>query len=109
MKSLLPGTELPPSQIEQEFHQLAELWRTETGMHSSISKQVQHPAYRQIIDMGEKALPLILRELRERPAHWFSALRAIAKESPVPEGDRTNFEKTKAAWLRWGKDRGLID
>jgi len=41
-----------------------EQWRRETGMHSSVTKKVQHPAYRKIIDMGEKALPWILRELR---------------------------------------------
>lgn len=43
-----------------------------------------HPAYQQIIGMGEKALPLILRDLRDRPTgHWFWALNAITGEEPT--------------------------
>ena len=77
-------------------------------MYSSLSKKFQHPAYRQIVGMGDKALPWILRELQDRPGHWFEALRAIARKSPVPSEDRADPKKARAAWLKWGKDRGLI-
>ena len=78
---------------------LADLWRKETGVYSSVSKKLQHPAYRKIIGMGDKALPWILRELQDHPAAWFEALRAIARQSPVPPEDRTDPKKARAAWL----------
>ena len=43
-----------------------------------------HPAYREIIAMGEPAIGLILAELETRPDHWFEALRALTGEDPVP-------------------------
>jgi len=43
--------------------------------HLSVKKQVRS-AYQQIIDMGLAVIPLILRELEQRPNHWFAALRA---------------------------------
>ena len=78
-------------------------------MTSSITKKVQHPAYRQIIDMGEPALPWILRELRDRPGYWFEALRTIARQTPVAAEVRTDPQRVRAAWLNWGKERGFID
>jgi hypothetical protein len=95
--------------LETRFRELAEQWRRETGMYSAISKKVQHPAYRSIIDLGEEALPLILRELRDRPGHWFTALRALTKESPVPVGERADPKRARAAWLKWGQEQGLIE
>lgn len=40
-------------------------------------KAVSHPAYRQIIEMGQPALPLIFRELERNGGEWFDALQSI--------------------------------
>ena len=93
---------------EKAFAKLAEQWRNETGMLSSLTKKIKHPAYQKIISMGEKAIPWILHELKDRPAHWFAALKAIAKESPVKPSERANPELARRSWLSWGKERGLI-
>jgi type I restriction enzyme M protein len=96
-----------PNNLEEQFIALAEQWRRETGPYSSISRKIQHPAYQQIIGMGEAAVPLILREMRDRPAHWFLALRKIATSPPVTEG--ADMKRATEAWLRWGQQRGYID
>jgi type I restriction enzyme M protein len=93
--------------IGKRFAILAEQWRRETGSYSSISRKVGHAAYQQIIAMGEPALPFILREMRARPAHWFTALRAIAKSPPASEG--SDIGRATAAWLEWGRERGYLD
>lgn len=95
--------------LEARFRELAEQWHRESGMYSAISKKVQHPAYRSIIALGEKALPLILCELRDRPGYWFDALKAIAKESPVLPAERADPKRVRMAWLKWGQERGLIE
>jgi len=67
----------------------------------------RHPAYQQIIALGPPVIPLILRELRERPDHWFWALNAITGEDPV--GPEDDFDQAVEAWLRWGRERGYLD
>jgi len=91
-----------------KFHQLAALWQKETWFLSSIEKVSTHPAYQQIIGMGQDALPFIFQELAQRPAHWFWALSAITGEDPIPETDSGYVEKMAQAWLSWGKQHGYL-
>lgn len=93
--------------LQKRFAALAGQWRRETGASSSISRKVEHPAYQKIIAMGDAAVPLILRELRDRPAHWFTALRAIVESPPPNEG--SDIARATAAWLGWGKEHGYIE
>ena len=95
------------NRIRAEFAALAEQWRRDTMHLSVISQKVIHPAYLRIIGMGEFAIPLLLEELRERPSHWFVALKATSGEDPVPVGASPLL--AREAWLNWGKRKGYID
>jgi hypothetical protein len=66
-----------------------------------------HPAYRAITNMGDEAIPLLLRELETRPHFWFAALREITGEDPVKEQDRGHLENMRQAWLEWGREQHL--
>ncbi|MEY2493854.1 MAG: hypothetical protein QOJ45_346 [Verrucomicrobiota bacterium] len=90
----------------QIFEGLRQKWENETAIDSSVAKKSMHPAYQRIIGMGPDVIPLILRDLRRRRAHWFWALNAITGDSPA-DGEST-VECAIDAWIRWGKDRGLI-
>jgi hypothetical protein len=90
------------------FAALADQWRRETGLHSSISKKVNHPAYQKIIKMGEAVLPYIFAELHERPGHWFAALEAITGASPVKSANATDMRGATEAWLQWGRKNGYV-
>lgn len=92
---------------EQRFQELSRQWKEATLVTSSITEMATHPAYQQIIGMGQDALPFILAELRCQPDHWFWALRAITGEDPVPDGDRGKLERIAQAWLEWGRRRGV--
>lgn len=102
------GRFIDPS-LEREFKSLVEQWRRETMSISSLSDMVLHPAYYQIIGMGRDILPLLLRELKERGGHWFLALRAISRQNPIRKEDRGKVKKMVQAWLKWGKENGLLD
>ncbi len=65
-----------------------------------------HPAYQQIIGMGDAALPFIFQELRRDPDHWFWALKAITGEDPVAASDRGQLDKMTTAWLDWAGRHG---
>lgn len=95
-------------ELASRFRDLTGHWKEETAFLSSPDDIAMHPAYQQIIGLGSAALPLILCELEREPGHWFWALRAITGEDPVPASDRGRTSAMAAAWLAWGRGRGLI-
>ena len=67
-----------------------------------------HPGHLKIIGMGEPALPLILREMRDRGGHWFLALESIAGENPILDEHCGYVPLMKEDWLQWGRERGYL-
>lgn len=94
--------------IEQLFARLTREWEEATRFISSMTEMATHPAYQRIIGLGPAALPLIFRELRRNPDHWFWALKAITGEDPVPPATRGNLGGMTEAWLQWGTERGFV-
>ena len=90
----------------QKFQALATTWRNEAQALSSVTQMAMHPAYQQIIGMGPIVIPLILRELQDKPDHWFWALKAITGVDPVKSSERGRVKQMAAAWLRWAKEQG---
>jgi hypothetical protein len=79
---------------------------TAVGAQSSSSVLRNHPAFQEICSLGEGVIPLMLRDLAERPRLWVWALPKITGADPVPEADRGNITKMSQAWLAWGKANG---
>jgi hypothetical protein len=96
------------AQMDKQFQALAERWRDETKLSSSISAKLRHPAYGEIIGLGPAVIPLILKELQDRPGYWFEALKALANFTPVPPGDRADPARAREAWLKWGREKGYL-
>ncbi|MBI4431632.1 MAG: hypothetical protein HY587_07985 [Candidatus Omnitrophica bacterium] len=94
--------------IGQEFYKLAVQWREETRYLSSISEISMNPEYQKIIGMGGEVVPFILRELKQSPAYWFWALKAITRVDPVPVQHKGNIEKMTECWLKWGLGQGYV-
>lgn len=81
------------------FRLLADTWQRETGHYSIVQQKVLHPAYQEIIGLGERVLPFLIEELDRRATHWFWALRAIARENPAE--NLQTIEQAVAAWKDW--------
>jgi hypothetical protein len=97
----------PPGEpVEERFRRLEATWISETGYLSSYSDIVEHPAFREIVGLGMAVVPLMLRDLEERPRLWVWALPEITGVNPVPPGEGGNIAKMSEAWLRWGKANG---
>lgn len=94
------------ARLARTFQDLLEAWRRETWFLSHIQQRVLHPAYQRIIGMGWGAVPFILRELEQRPDHLLWALQAITGEDPA--GHTHDLKSGVAAWLQWGRERGLL-
>ncbi|MGH1397449.1 MAG: DUF433 domain-containing protein [Trichormus sp.] len=94
------------AEIESTFMTLAQQWREENRGVSSTNQMSMHPAYQQIIGMGEPVIPLLLREIEKKSGRWFWALKSIARVDPVPWQYRGNTKEMTKAWLEWGRQRG---
>jgi hypothetical protein len=108
--STLPAKELPTTSaetVEQRFRRLEAAWTSEVGHFSSPAVQCDHPAFQEIIALGAAVVPLMLRDLEERPRLWVWALPQITGANPVPAADRGKIRKMAEAWLRWGKENGI--
>jgi hypothetical protein len=102
-----PTPDTPPAEtVEQRFRRLEATWLKEIGYSSSPTELYGHPAFQEIIRMGEAVVPLMLRDLEERPRLWVWALPEITGADPASEADAGNIRKMSEAWLRWGKEHG---
>lgn len=108
----------PPSKpliegVEQHFRRLEAQWKADTLVLSDPGKIMGHPAMQAIIAMGEDVVPFILRDLQDRPSLLVWALPEITGENLAPpriEGGflKWNVDTQIEAWLRWGRDKGLV-
>ena len=95
------------NRLRRKFEALVSQWRSETRFSSSVDETVLHPAYQSIIAMGTDAVPLVLAELDANRGHWFWALHFMTGNDPVPQG--SNVEDARQVWLKWGREKGLLE
>lgn len=92
----------------QRFYRLLDKWRAET-LHSSFFQQkIEHPSFRQIVEIGRPTIPLILDDLRVTPSFLFFALQLITGDNPVPPHLRGNVRAAVDMWIEWGNRQGIV-
>ena len=88
------------------FEALASEWKEQVGGSSFVAEKTRHPAYQKIIEMGQVVVPFLLRELEQKPTHWFEALKAITGANPIQPEQRGRTKQMAQAWLKWGREQG---
>jgi len=94
------------AELEAIFYGLAKIWKDSTGGLSNTSRRFSHPTYRAILRLGPQTVPLILKELQQRPDWWFDALEFLTNDNPTQPTD--SFEDATAAWVKWGREHNCI-
>lgn len=94
------------SNIEQQFEHLSSALTEEFIMVSSPSQIALHPFYKQIIAIGEKAIPLLIKKLDDTPTMWFWALEEISGVNPISVSDKGNIPLMVSSWKKWAKKNG---
>ena len=107
MTTSSPLAEAAPeaSGLEQRSLELAERWREETQFYSMSRQLMEHPAYREILQMGEIAVPWILRDMAMTGARWTLLLSEITGEDPAVHAAPGRVREVQAAWIEWGRER----
>ena len=88
-------------ELEQIFKGLVKSWQDATGGYSVTTRRYAHASYQAILVLKDDVVPLLLRELQERPDWWFEALKVLTKANPVKPG--ASFEEAVNSWVEWGK------
>lgn len=94
--------------VGDRFQRLAAQWKDQSQHMSNTAQMAMLASYQQIIGMGERAVPLLLEELRREPDHWFWALEAITQENPVPKDAVGKVRLMAQAWVEWGVREGYL-
>src|SRR5437879_1800013 len=81
--ALSPGA----ATLEDRSRRLEGTWLADIEDTSCHKTMVNHPAFREILSMGQAVVPLMLRDLEERPRLWVWALPEITGVDPVSPGD----------------------
>ena len=92
---------------EIHFNKLSEKWKQSIELFSFANQVYTQEDYLKIIEMGNKALPYILKDLKKTHDYWFYALVKITGENPVKEEDNGNSEKMTMSWLEWAKSKNI--
>lgn len=105
-----PLKNAPKSEVhestEQRFRQLEATWEADTLYLSDAHKIIEHPAFQEIIAMGDAVIPFMLRDLEKEPRQWVWALPRITGANPLRPEDAGDSCKMAEAWLRWGRENG---
>ncbi|HJT31077.1 MAG TPA: hypothetical protein VJ783_03345 [Pirellulales bacterium] len=91
--------------LDQRFRRLEAKWKEETSHLSSNAAIAHHPAFREIVMMGEPVVPLMLQDLSERSSLWVWALPELTGEKPVAPSESGKIARMSDAWVRWGRER----
>ena len=103
--------------FEMNFHKLAREWQDEIGHCSFWHMMRRHPAAQQIVDMGPKVVPLILKKMRrDKSIFWSMLLCEITGTKPEYEPDKVagggfvafDVDTFANTWLRWGVENGHL-
>jgi hypothetical protein len=93
--------------VEQHVRRLLAQWRAETAVISSSTVLVSHPAYQELIALGEAALPSLFQDLEQtHDGHLSRALAEITGAQPVRPGEGGKIRLVAERWLDWAREHG---
>lgn len=92
--------------MEEKFYSLLEQWKEVTCFKSWNDRA--HPAYKEILAMGEAVIPLLLENISNS---WLSICvlgDMIENHDHIPREHWGNFENLQKDWLKWGRNNGYL-
>ena len=97
------------SQLEPVFRRLARKAVRDLGASSDLSRLFASPSYLEVIGLGPKVVPLLLRDMRDSRRPWYVALGAITRHDAAIRVERGDIRGMMDAWLAWGKRRRILE
>jgi hypothetical protein len=86
---------------EDQFNLLADWLNADTLYMSNPRHILDHPAYSQIRQMNEQAVPFILKRIDKEPNLWTVVLSDMTNAQPVRRWHRGKVSQMAEDWKRW--------
>lgn len=73
-----------------------------------LTQRLFSEEYAQVIGLGPKVVPILLKELEQSTSPWFWALKAITRVDPAKDVNQGDFASIAACWVQWGREQKLL-
>lgn len=94
--------------MKDKFFNLTSAWESKTKLHSSISKIIEDENFRKIVEMGDKAIPLIIEEIDKKPSTLVWALNLITQSS-LQSNQRLTVTEACSRWVKiWRSNQNAV-
>ena len=95
--------------LASKFDELIRQWERDTLFHSNLHFYQEHPAFKEIVALGEPVLPLIFQKLEKGSSFISLAIPEITGERlDVVEELVGKTAAQRDLWLEWGRNRGYL-
>ncbi len=92
--------------MRDKFHTLLNAWESKSFLQSSVSKIIEDVNFKRIVEMGEKAIPLIIEEIDKNPSTLVWALNLITKTS-ISSNQRLTVSAACKQWVKLWKQQSF--
>jgi hypothetical protein len=90
----------------EKFYRALKKLAEDTKVSSNPMDFVKHHAFREILSIGEKAVPLVISEISTRPSLIVLALPMLTGTNVVTPDVQGNLEKISSRWIEWYRRGG---
>lgn len=90
--------------LKDKFSNLNKAWSSNTKLQSSVVNIIDDVNFKRIIEMGEKAIPLIIDEIDKNPSSLVWALNIITNTT-LSSTQRLTVSEACRRWVRIWKEK----
>lgn len=101
MKNIKVYEEFISDDLSNKFLNLKKKWISEVGYQSNPAILYDNSNYRNIINIGKKIVPFLIKDLNENNGDWLSALTDILGVNPVRKENEGNWDMMKEDWNKY--------
>jgi len=93
--------------LKDKFFNLYQAWESNTQFQSSIFKIIEDVNFKRIVEMGDKAIPLIIEEIEKNPSTLVWALNIITNTT-ISSSRRLTVADACRRWVTLWKERNSV-
>jgi len=89
------------NEIEYKFKHFKNEWIKQIGYHSNPDIVYNNENYKEIINLGDKVVPFLIKDLNENNGDWLFALSTILNVDPIKKENIGNWDGMKKDWNKY--------
>lgn len=107
MKKIKIYEEFIYNELEHKFNKYKTDWIKQTCYHSNPEIVYNNENYKNIISLGNKVIPFLIKDLNENNGDWIFALSSILGVDPVKDSSKGNWINMKKDWLKYIEENDI--